>query len=437
MTSSTAVPVTVTGVTVPPRVNVALAASGATALASSTHSSGYAVGGVINGDRRGTSWGSGGGWTDGTSDAWPDWIEVRFAGLKTIDEVAVVSVQDAYAAPSEPTATLAFTQYGITAFQVQYWDGAQWLPVSGGSVSGNTLVWRRVTFAPLSTSRVRVWITGALASWSRVTEVEAYEVSGGGGNVAPTVTLTSPAPGASFAAPATVALAATAEDSDGTVAQVAFYASGTWLHTDTTNPYSYTWTNVAAGDYTLTAEAIDNLGAMTSSTAVPVTVTGVTVPPRVNVALAASGATALASSTHSSGYAVGGVINGDRRGTSWGSGGGWTDGTSDAWPDWIEVRFAGLKTIDEVAVVSVQDAYAAPSDPTATLAFTQYGITAFQVQDLGRGAVAAGVGRQCERQHAGVAAGDVRAAQHVARARLDHRRAGELEPGHRGRSVPR
>jgi hypothetical protein len=41
-------------------------------------------------------------------------------------------------------------------------------------VSGNTLVWRQVKFSALTTSRIRVWITAALDSWSRVTEVEAY-----------------------------------------------------------------------------------------------------------------------------------------------------------------------------------------------------------------------------------------------------------------------
>ncbi len=42
-------------------------------------------------------------------------------------------------------------------------------------------------------------------------------------NVAPTVSLTSPTSGASFAAPATIALTATAADADGTIAKVDFY----------------------------------------------------------------------------------------------------------------------------------------------------------------------------------------------------------------------
>ena len=51
-----------------------------------------------------------------------------------------------------------------------------------------------------------------------------------------------------------------------------FFAGSTFIGTDTTAPYSVTWTNVAAGSYTLTARALDTDGAMTSSAGVNVTV---------------------------------------------------------------------------------------------------------------------------------------------------------------------
>jgi hypothetical protein len=85
--------------------------------------------------------------------------------------------------------------------------------------------------------------------------------------------LTSPANGATFAAPATIALAATATDVDGTVARVEFYQGSTLLFSDTSAPYAYSWTGVGAGTYTLTARAVDNLGAVTASAAATVTVT--------------------------------------------------------------------------------------------------------------------------------------------------------------------
>lgn len=78
--------------------------------------------------------------------------------------------------------------------------------------------------------------------------------------VAPAVTLTSPANGSAFATPATIELAATATDSDGTITKVEFYNGATKLGEDTVSPYAYTWNGVTGGDYTLTARATDNDG---------------------------------------------------------------------------------------------------------------------------------------------------------------------------------
>ncbi len=91
-------------------------------------------------------------------------------------------------------------------------------------------------------------------------------------NVAPTVSLTSPANGATFAAPASISLSANAADADGTVSKVDFYSGATLLNSDTSSPYSYTWTGVAAGTYSITAKATDDAGAVTTSAAVSVTV---------------------------------------------------------------------------------------------------------------------------------------------------------------------
>ena len=79
-------------------------------------------------------------------------------------------------------------------------------------------------------------------------------------------------------APATVNLAATASDADGTVAKVEFFNGATKLGEDTTAPYSFTWSGVAAGTYTLTARATDDLGGTTTSAASTITVSGNTPP---------------------------------------------------------------------------------------------------------------------------------------------------------------
>lgn len=110
---------------------MAQAAHGGVETASSEHSSGnYPASGANNGDRRGLNWGAGGGWNDATENSYSDSLEIAFAGSKTIDEIDVFTVHNR--------------------------------------------VWRRFTFTPVSTTKVRVLITSALDDYSRVTEVEAY-----------------------------------------------------------------------------------------------------------------------------------------------------------------------------------------------------------------------------------------------------------------------
>lgn len=91
------------------------------------------------------------------------------------------------------------------------------------------------------------------------------------GNQPPTVSLSTN--GTSFTAPASIALAANAADSDGTVSKVGFYRGTTLLGEDTTSPYALTWSNVPAGTYSVIAKATDNGGAVGSSVTVTVTVT--------------------------------------------------------------------------------------------------------------------------------------------------------------------
>jgi RHS repeat-associated protein len=93
------------------------------------------------------------------------------------------------------------------------------------------------------------------------------------GNQPPTVSITSPADGASFTAPATIPLTANAADPDGTVASVTFLQGTTAIGTMSVAPFTFNWTNVAAGSYALTAVATDNAGAATTSAAVNITVT--------------------------------------------------------------------------------------------------------------------------------------------------------------------
>uniref|UniRef100_UPI0005571906 cellulose binding domain-containing protein n=1 Tax=Deinococcus misasensis TaxID=392413 RepID=UPI0005571906 len=78
----------------------------------------------------------------------------------------------------------------------------------------------------------------------------------------PTLSVTSPTEGQSFAAGASINMAATATDSDG-VARVDFYIDGVLKLSDTTAPYSYTATGVSSGSHVARVVAVDTKGAVT------------------------------------------------------------------------------------------------------------------------------------------------------------------------------
>jgi hypothetical protein len=91
-------------------------------------------------------------------------------------------------------------------------------------------------------------------------------------NFPPAISIDSPANGAIYSAPAEIPITATASDSDGSIASVGFFSGTTLLGTVSNAPYAFTWTNVAVGAYTLSAKVTDDLGAVTTSSGVTVTV---------------------------------------------------------------------------------------------------------------------------------------------------------------------
>ena len=101
-------------------------------------------------------------------------------------------------------------------------------------------------------------------------------------NAPPAIQLTAPVSGATYTAPAAIALAATASDSDGTVSQVQFYAGSTLIGAATSAPYALAWNGVVAGSYSITAKATDNAGAVAQSAPVSVTVVA-NAPPAVTL----------------------------------------------------------------------------------------------------------------------------------------------------------
>ncbi|MGP4098080.1 glycoside hydrolase family 48 protein [Nonomuraea sp. KM90] len=160
--------------------------------------------------------------------------------------------------------------------------GANWSQ-SGTRVTATNMPWNGTLATGASTN------IGFNGTWTGSNpsptsfSVNGVTCGGPGTGTAPTVSLTSPTAGQTFTAPATVPIAANAADSDGTVAKVDFFQGSTLLGTDTSSPYSYSWTNVAAGSYSITARATDNAGLTTTSSPV-----GITVSPNTGPALVVS-----------------------------------------------------------------------------------------------------------------------------------------------------
>lgn len=95
--------------------------------------------------------------------------------------------------------------------------------------------------------------------------------SGGDSNMLPAVTITHPEMEQTFDAPATINIEANATDADGSIVKVEFFEGSTKIREDLTSPYGYTWSDVPAGTYILTAKAFDDKGG--NSTSAPVNVT--------------------------------------------------------------------------------------------------------------------------------------------------------------------
>lgn len=148
---------------------------------------------------------------------------------------------------------------------------ASWMSVVAGATGiGNGSIVYTVSPNPTTASR-----TGSVTVANQtITVAEAGQpILPPSTNALPVVYLTNPLNGASFRAPATIALAATASDADGTIERVDFFANGLPIGSSTTRPFTASWTNVHTGTYVLTAVATDDFGGQTRSDSVEIKVT--------------------------------------------------------------------------------------------------------------------------------------------------------------------
>jgi len=166
-----------------------------------------------------------------------------------------------YSAPGNVTLTATATDAVGTIVKVDFYQGSTLIGTA--TVAPYTFSWTNVAAGVYSLSAVATNDAGMTSTSSAV----AIKV-----DAAPSVSISSPASGASFTAPASIALVAGTADTVGTVAKVDFYQGSTLIGTATSSPYSFTWANVPAGSYSLTAVATNDAGMSTTSAAIAITV---------------------------------------------------------------------------------------------------------------------------------------------------------------------
>lgn len=105
----------------------------------------------------------------------------------------------------------------------------------------------------------------------------------GGGNLSPSVSLSTPVPDSSFVEGEIIALAASASDPDGSVASVQFFAGSSLLGEDMQPPFSIEWSGAPVGEHSLTARVFDDEGASSVSAPVVVEVLSDNAPPSVSL----------------------------------------------------------------------------------------------------------------------------------------------------------
>uniref|UniRef100_UPI00262F5A4C beta strand repeat-containing protein n=1 Tax=Propionivibrio sp. TaxID=2212460 RepID=UPI00262F5A4C len=193
------------------------------------------------------------------------------------------------------TVTLTASASGVEAntpiSQVEFLDGSTVLATL--TASPYTYAWAN---APVGTHSLtaRATDSGGAVGTSLARSITITDT-----NTPPTVSLTAPANNSKYLTPASLTVSANANgiEVNTPITQVEFYANGTLIGTDTTNPYSIAWASPPTGTYTITAKATDSVGGVTTSTANTVTITASDTPPTVILGTPANNAKYLAPAT--------------------------------------------------------------------------------------------------------------------------------------------
>jgi hypothetical protein len=267
-------------VTVTVQSNATNIAQGKPATASSNETAALVAGNAVDGNATTR-------WSSLFSD--PQWIYVDLGGSYSINRVNL-TWEGAYG-----------KDYKIQTSP----DASNWTDIK--TVTGNTSLNNDWTGLSGTGKYVRMYGTARGTAYGySLFEMQVYGTPVGG-NLSPSVTITAPVNNSTYISPATVNLAANATDSDGTISKVEFFHSGSTFigqSLSTANPYNFTWSNVAAGTYSITCKATDNLGATKISDPVVIVVNP---SPIVNIA---KGKPAVASSSETAATGAANAVDG-------------------------------------------------------------------------------------------------------------------------------
>ncbi|HET8951963.1 MAG TPA: Ig-like domain-containing protein [Solirubrobacteraceae bacterium] len=209
-------------------------------------------------------------------------VTVTAAIGNTAPSVSLTAPADgaSYTTPATVSITASASDVGGSVAKVEFFDGTTKL--GEDATAPYAYSWANPSIGSHSiTARATDDLGAQTTSTARTITVT---------NGAPSVSLTAPANGASFLAPATISIAANASDAEG-IASVEFFNGTSSLGLDTTAPYAFDWTNVPAGSYSITARATDTLGAQTTSAPRTVTVSATNAAPTVSITSPANGST--------------------------------------------------------------------------------------------------------------------------------------------------
>lgn len=99
-------------------------------------------------------------------------IEVNFNQTRKIQEINVITLDDSVNYNSDPNITDTFTLYGITDFNLEYYDGASWTRLE--TITSNNKVWRQFTYSPFNAEKIRLINIYGLTGACRLVEFEAW-----------------------------------------------------------------------------------------------------------------------------------------------------------------------------------------------------------------------------------------------------------------------